>query len=246
MISKHYSCLKSIREGIEIIEKITAKKISEHASEQIEGLIRQGNYQAGEKLPSVRELCGMFGIGRSAVRDALTVLKGKGMIDIRQGEGAYVCGFDSSKLLNQAFLPVKKKDVAELFQVRKLIEPGIAELAAANRSDRQLLLMKNTLTLSGWQEDYEFHRIIAEASANGILIQLTQFISQALKSGMEHLYGHISADLEALALINSQHSELYSHIHNREGRKAYETMSEHLQAVEKLFDQYVIQEHFFA
>ena len=238
--------IKQSGEGIAIIEKITAKKISEHASEQIEGLIRQGNYQAGAKLPSVRELCGMFGIGRSAVRDALTILKGKGMIDIRQGEGAYVCGFDSSKLLNQAFLPVRKKDVAELFQVRKVIEPGIAELAAANRSDRQLLLMKNTLTLSGWQADYEFHRIIAEASGNGIFLQLTQFISQALKNGMEHLYSHISADPEALVLINGQHSDLYTHIQNREGRKAYETMSRHLQAVEKLFDQHVIQEHFFA
>ena len=141
---------------------------------------------------------------------------------------------------------MRKKDVAELFQVRKLIEPGIAELAAANRSDNQLLLMENTLTLSGWQADYEFHRIIAEASGNGIFLQLIQFISQALKSGMEHLYSHISADTEALGLINSQHSDLYANIQNREGRKAYETMSRHLQSVEKLIVQHMIQDHFFA
>ena len=188
----------------------------------------------------------MFGIGRSAIRDALTILKGKGMIDIRQGEGAYVCGFDSSKLLNQAFLPVREKDVAELFQVRKLIEPGIAELAAVHRSDRQLLLMKKTLTLTGWQEDYEFHRIIAEASGNDIVLQLIQFISQSLKSGMENLYDHISTNPEAMELINSQHADLYFHIQNRDGGKAYETMAEHLQAVEKLFNKHVIQEQFFA
>lgn len=101
------------------IEKIVTKKVSETVSEQLEHLIASGAISHGEKLPSVRELCDQFGVGRSAVRDAITVLKGKGLVTVKQGEGTYVTPFDSSRIFNQNLYFSDPKKVTELFQVRK-------------------------------------------------------------------------------------------------------------------------------
>ncbi|MEL3973203.1 GntR family transcriptional regulator [Rossellomorea oryzaecorticis] len=65
--------------------KISTKKVSDFVEEQIEGMIQSGMFKAGEKLPSVRELCEMYEVGRSAVRDAMTTLKGKGILQVKQG-----------------------------------------------------------------------------------------------------------------------------------------------------------------
>ncbi|MGN1402352.1 MAG: FadR/GntR family transcriptional regulator [Bacillus sp. (in: firmicutes)] len=227
---------------IPIIEKVSSKKVSEHVSEQLEGLILEGVYKPGEKLPSARELCGLFGAGRSAIRDALTVLKGKGIIEIKQGEGAYVCAFDSSRLLNPVLMPVRKKDLTELFQVRKLLEPGMAEMAAASRSEDQVQKLKKTLSIPGWQADYEFHHLIAQAAGNDIVLELLQFISQALKRSMENLYRSIADHPEALDEINKQHLAIFELISSKNGKEAKYMMEVHLQLVEDLFCKYVLRE----
>ena len=125
-----------------LVEKISTKKVSESVTEEIEKLIERGTFQAGEKLPSVRELCELFGVGRSAVRDAITTLSGKGIVTVKQGEGTYICEFDSSKLFNHPLLLPSSKDITELFQVRKIVETGIAEASAIHRSEEDLLKME--------------------------------------------------------------------------------------------------------
>ncbi|UOK56341.1 GntR family transcriptional regulator [Bacillus sp. OVS6] len=129
-----------------LIEKISTKKVSDTVSEQIEKMILDGSIPAGEKLPSVRELCERFGVGRSAVRDAITVLKGKGLVKVKQGEGTYVSKYDSSKIFSKAVMLPNANDITELFQVRKIVETGMAEMAACNRSEKDLTLMKKILT----------------------------------------------------------------------------------------------------
>lgn len=78
----------SVKEGVVRmdVKKISTRKISEIAAEQIEDMIAKGSFKPGDKLPSVRELCELFGVGRSAVRDALTSLQGKGIVQVKQGK----------------------------------------------------------------------------------------------------------------------------------------------------------------
>jgi GntR family transcriptional regulator, transcriptional repressor for pyruvate dehydrogenase complex len=218
------------------VKKISTKKVSDSVVEQIEEMIKSGSFQAGEKLPSVRELCEMFGVGRSAVRDAITTLKGKGAVEVKQGEGAYILEFDSTRLFNNHLLLPGYRDISELFQVRKILEAEIAEMAALNRSEADLHLMEKILSnqsIKGWESDYHLHTAIAKAAGNEIIIQLVQFISATMKKAMIDFHNYIEKIPTTVQVIENQHIRIYESIKLAIPQKAKQTMIEHLNFVEK-------------
>jgi GntR family transcriptional regulator, transcriptional repressor for pyruvate dehydrogenase complex len=210
--------------------------VSDSVVEQIEEMIKSGTLVTGEKLPSVRELCEMFGVGRSAVRDAITTLKGKGAVDVKQGEGTYILEFDSTRLFNNHLLIPSSKDISELFQVRKILEAGIAEMAALNRSEVDLHLIEKILSnqsISGWESDYHLHTAIAKAGGNEIIMQVVQFISAMMKKAMMDFHNYIEKNLTTLQIIEKQHLQIYESIKLGIPQQAKQMMIEHLNFVEK-------------
>ena len=228
-----------------LIEKITTKKISATVVEEIEKLIEKGAFQAGEKLPSVRELCEMFGVGRSAVRDAITTLSGKGIVYVKQGEGTYICEFDPSKFFNHRLMLPRSKDIIELFQVRKILETGIAEKAAIHRSEEDLRRLEACLfdkEGNHWESDYQFHLTLAQSTGNDILIQFMQFISAAIQKAMIDFHQYIEKNPETTQKIQHQHQLIFEAIQNQESSAAHQKMSEHLSFVEEeLLESHVLQ-----
>lgn len=219
------------------IEKISVKKVSESVVEQIEKMIENGTFQSGEKLPSVREMCDMFGVGRSAIRDAIITLKGKGTVTVRQGEGTYICRFDSAKLFNHNLVSPESSDVRELFQVRKILEPGIAEMAALYRTEKELKEIEKTFSTNSalsWEDDYNFHMVIAKASRNQIIFQLMQFISTTTKKHMNDFHQTIQKNEHIIEKINKQHKDIFLAIKDADSPRAKLNMSEHLEYVEDI------------
>jgi GntR family transcriptional regulator, transcriptional repressor for pyruvate dehydrogenase complex len=226
------------------VEKIHNQKVSDRVVEQIERMIESGKFSIGEKLPSVRELCELFGVGRSAVRDAITTLKGKGTVEVKHGEGTFIRGFDSSSLFkNQVLLP-SLKDIQELFQVRKMLETGMAEMASLNRSEEMIVEMGNILSVereTEWGSDYSFHMTIAKASGNEILIQLVEFISSAMKKVMIEFYKEIEKDRQIVENIETQHEKIFQAIKVQNPKMACEEMMAHLIYVEGLLRSIVLE-----
>lgn len=217
------------------VQKISVKKVSDSVVEQIEKLIKDGTFQSGEKLPSVREMCEMFGVGRSAIRDAIIILKGKGTVDVRQGEGTYIRRFDSSKMFSNYLISPENDDIRELDQVRKMLEPGIARMAALFRTEKQLMEMEKLISrrcANGWEDDYLFHMTIAKASGNQIIFQLMQFISTTTKKHMNDFHQYIQQNLPTLNEINKQHEEIFFAIRAMDEELALTKMTEHLEYVE--------------
>ncbi|ASK62461.1 GntR family transcriptional regulator [Virgibacillus phasianinus] len=224
------------------VRRIAGK--SEIVVEQIEGWIRSGDVEPKEKLPSVRELCDMFKVGRSAVRDALTTLKGKGLVDVRHGEGTFVCHMDTTNLLPDVLL--QKGDITKLYQVRKILEVGIVEMAAVNASSGQLDTMKHELdelskaeAVKGWEADYQFHQAIAAACSNDILIDLMEAVSATIKKGMIDCHRIILSDKRLSSDVAAQHAAIYDAIRATDKAKAREAMLYHLTYVEDLLNSHL-------
>ncbi|KIY21258.1 FadR/GntR family transcriptional regulator [Mesobacillus subterraneus] len=219
------------------IEKISTKKVSESVTEQIEHMIEAGTFLPGEKLPSVRELCELFGVGRSAVRDAITTLKGRGAVTVKQGEGTYICKFDSGKIFQRHLLLPNPKDISQLFQVRKLLEPGIVGIVAETRTKDDLEQLEKLISRSAensWEADYNFHLAIAGAAGNEILVQLLDFISVSMKKTMIGFHHFIEKDQKVFEQIHSQHEQIFQMILQSKPVPAKERMQEHLDFVEDL------------
>ncbi|HEX6923239.1 MAG TPA: FadR/GntR family transcriptional regulator [Bacillales bacterium] len=219
--------------------------MSEQVVEQIEEWIESGQVKPGEKLPSVRELCDRFGVGRSAVRDAMTTLKGRGLVDVRQGEGAYVCRFDSSTLIQGIHL-VDEKDISELFSVRKILEVGTAEMAARFRRPSDLENMKqaidelrNTEEITGWEADYHFHLSIARATQNRMIVQLMETTASTIKKAMIDFHRIIFSDGDLTNKVFDQHFAVFEAIRNELPEDARRHMLAHLAFTEELLHEYL-------
>lgn len=110
-------------------------------------MIKNGTLKPGDKLLPVHQLAEQFQVGRSAVREALSALRAMGLIEMKQGEGTYVKNFDSSALtkpLNNMLL-MKKEDILDLLEVRKVLEVGAVRAAAVKRTEDNLKNMKHWL-----------------------------------------------------------------------------------------------------
>ncbi|MCF6092848.1 FadR family transcriptional regulator [Microaerobacter geothermalis] len=222
-------------------QAITPRKISDEVYNQLKTMILNGKFPPGSKLPSTRELCELFNVGRSAIRDALSSLKGMGLISIKQGEGIFVNSYNPSLIFHRISL-INSQDVIKLYQVRKMLEVEAAGLASINRTSDQLEKMTNAISQMEnpsnetmvWQSDYQFHMAVSNATGNQFLHQLMISISESMKKAIFEVHHFIFSDQKVAKEMVCQHVRIYEAIKNGDASKAKETMRHHLLEVESI------------
>lgn len=229
---------------------IKRKKLYEEVAEAIVEMIRNGTLKSGDKLDSVQQLSESFQVSRSAIREAQSALRAMGLIEIRQGEGTYVKKFDPKVLtipVDSALL-MKKMDVENLLEVRKILEAGAADAAANKRLDNDLKKIKHALDEMkkangneelGEKADFLFHLAIAEATKNELLVSLMNNVSEMMVRTMKETrrLWFTSNELTLNSLYN-EHKEIYEAIKNKDRTLARTLMLKHLDRVEKSLLEY--------
>ena len=130
-----------------MLHAIKKTRIHEEVVTQIHDLIREGRLKAGDQLPSERELSETFKVSRTSVREALRALETKGLIISRTGMGNFVADLPIESLIAPLakLLIEEKTALADIFELRKLIEPHIAALAAERATKVDIERMKSIL-----------------------------------------------------------------------------------------------------
>jgi len=173
-------------------------RVSEEVAKQLKQSILLGNFNTGDKLPAERDLAEDFQVSRVAIREALRKLENSGFIVTRQGVtgGAYVTDLTFEYLVS-AFLDLflaDKISISELRQVRLIIEPEVAQLAAAMVTPEYAESLKHALEveelpISSLSEDMErkqkVHIILAEMSGNRILEALVRSLMGLTRRAVE-------------------------------------------------------------
>src|ERR1043166_7596037 len=113
-----------------MLRAIRKTRIYEEVVNQIHDLLREGSFKAGDQLPSERELAETFKVSRTSVREALRALEAQGLIESRTGAGNFIAELPVESLVAPlATILLEEKDaLADIFEMRKLIEPRIAAL----------------------------------------------------------------------------------------------------------------------
>ncbi|MEN7342150.1 MAG: FadR/GntR family transcriptional regulator [Pseudomonadota bacterium] len=153
------------------------KRLYRNVQQNLQSLIDSGEYPTGGRLPPERELAERFGVSRPTVREAIIALEALGQVEVKTGSGVYVLASqDSSTRVDRTI------SAFELTEARALIEGEGAALAATMITDEQLTALEGTLArmadesenaeLISEQADQEFHRIIAEATRNAMIISV--------------------------------------------------------------------------
>nr|WP_127142575.1 FadR/GntR family transcriptional regulator [Pelagibacterium montanilacus] len=157
--------------------------------------IVSGRFGQDQILPGDAELTEQFGVSRTVLREALKTLSAKGMVEARARVGTRVLGrarwnmFDSDVLAWHLETGLDIGFVDALAEVRMALEPEAAALAAARRTDQQAERLSHWLDRMAEPgqsanqfavNDFEFHKVIAEASGNPFMLSLSAVVEVAL------------------------------------------------------------------
>ena len=167
------------------------KTLAEQVADGIMDLIQETPYKAGDKLPTEKELCESTGAGRNTVREALKILASRNVLEIRQGAGTFVSekqGIPDDPL-GFSMVNDHVKLTKDLLQVRIMLEPQIAALAAQCAKEHEIKELEEILeemeAAMKKREDYseldtKFHTKIAQCTHNIVMENLLPVIGKGV------------------------------------------------------------------
>lgn len=215
------------------MEKKREKTLVEKTSERIVEFIKERNMRPGDRLPSEHELTNMLEVGRGTLREAIKTLMSHNILDVRQGAGTFVSyknGIPEDPL-GLALEDLDDKLLLDMLEVRMILEPEIAELAAMNATTPQIdelfrqcrqvedLIKENKSYI---QVDALFHQTVAECSGNRIIGKMMPIITSSIQLNV----GGTRDQFKKQTI--TEHKVIAEAIANRDARGAKYAMIAHL------------------
>jgi len=219
---------------------VTRDALPDQIAARLIDLITERQLKAGDRLPPERELAASMGVSRSSLREALRALAMLGVAEMRQGDGTYLTNLQPGSLMRSVGLVLAMSDsgLEELFEARKLVEPGLAKLAAERISDEDAAELAHCA--AGTHEvlqdpeafmwaDIELHAKIARAACNAVLERLLESIA-GMGIASRRRTGRLQPVREQSA---HDHREIAAAIAAHDAEAAYTAMLRHLENVER-------------
>jgi len=214
--------------------------VTDEAIDKIRQMIVSGSLRPGDRLPKENDLAAQLGLSRSSLREAVRALSLVRVLEVRQGDGTYVTSLEPDLLLESTrFLAhlFSEKTVLELFEVRRLLEPAAAALAAVRMDEAALALVRQELermiaaeTVEELVEaDAAFHAVIARASGNAVLKSLLDTLSTRT---MRTRIWRGWKDEDTLQTSRADHSRIYDALVRRDPELARTMAAAHVANVE--------------
>ena len=216
------------------VRRIERASAPEAVRDQILQLIQEGELTVGSKLPSEQEMARSFGVSRPVVREGLGRLRSIGLIESRSGSGSFV---RSARIAPQGLLLAGGYTSDELHEVRSEIEVPGAALAAARRTERQVVTLSEIVERHRHQPDAEdwvdddlsFHVTLAEASHNSLRVRFVTELRELqsdLSLKMARIQGGLAAPVQ-------EHAAIVEAIRRRDRAGASAAMQAHLDGIRK-------------
>ena len=235
----------------EIFGKIgSAQTLSQKIERRIEEAIRQKKLLVGAKLPSERELCEMFAVSRTALREALRRLSARGLIEIKKGSGMFVSELkikDAIESLNLYYdLSFDSNLIPQIIELRRVFEPEIARMAANHRTDKDLEVLHKSITdLEDCDPDNtqmeadiinKFHLNVAKATGNPIVIITMEPVYSLLPRMRNLIYANVDGEK---GFTIKAHRTIFEAIRDKDADLAFRAMVEQINRTLEIYKQYL-------
>lgn len=171
-------------------------RLSDRVADELVSYIVDNKLHEGDKLPNESQLMEITGAGRSSVREAMKLLASRNIVVIKQGSGTYVAKPPSvaDDPLGFAFVDDKLQLALDMLEIRQILEPEIASMAAMRASDADIERIRKlnhhfgALQRDGINADdtdVAFHKAVAAASSNLVVPRLVPLITSAIRLSIE-------------------------------------------------------------
>ena len=227
-----------------LIEPVKSRRTFEEVSERLKELIFNGTLKPGQHLPPEPALARLFGVGRQSVREALRVLELSGFITVRPGVkgGAMIQSTMLSKLsgLFLETIKLQKVSLRDCFTARRAIEIALMDLVFKNADKDDMDALRGNIMSarkklhshsSAYEENIDFHRLLAKASKNhtfSIVMESILAVFCELKSR------HAAADLRESKGIVDLHERIVDALAAKKRSTAAGLLKEDLAAAERI------------
>jgi len=229
-----------------LMEPIRTDSLKDIFVLRFEELILSGKYKIGQKLPSERELAFQLGVSRPVVHEGLVELASRGLVSLKPRFGAIVNDYrkEGSITLLASLIQYQKGKLEpelleSLLQMRLLLEPAFAKVAAQNRTEEQIREFYSIIEKEDATDrrnnpkitdlDFEFHLLIAVASGNTVY----PLLLNSFRPVYTNLSGQFFQDQQAIAAVHKYHRSMVKAIEAGDGKKAMSVMNEILHHGEK-------------
>jgi GntR family transcriptional regulator, transcriptional repressor for pyruvate dehydrogenase complex len=222
-----------------VYKLVRTSRLYEQIVQQIEESIVKGDLKTGDQLPAERELAQRFGVSRTAVREAVKALREKGLVEAYSGRGTFITDGtrqavrQSLDLMSRMGQQEGSRDLAE---VRAILEPEIAALAAQRIQEPELATMREAVAVMDKagqdpdayiEADLDFHLALAEGASNPLILSLIDSIVGLLREQRLRIF-KVSGGPER---GQAHHKKILEAIERRDADKAREAMRSHLEQV---------------
>ncbi len=226
---------------LKIVEK---KRAYEDIVRQVLTLIKDGKLKQGDQLPSERELTGIFKVSRATVREAIRTLESMKLLQCRHGKGTYVLA-KSEETLSQPVAATffnMNDAIRDIFYMRKIIEPHVAQLAAENATAQEIEEMEEILRRQEIRTEHEeniaetdsaFHNLMASATKNRVIERLIIAIGYLLKQSRGNYLTYDDQGNKRPERSLEGHEQILAAIKNSDGEGARKSMLQHLEDMEE-------------
>jgi len=222
-----------------MLKAVRKKRAYEDIVKQIRHLVEKGRLKRGDQLPTERELSETFKVSRATVREAIFSLETMKLVDRRQGDGTYVIASSEEALVQPlaATLFHEKDDLIDIFFLRKILEPEVAQLASENATPEEINELEEILREQEKQvvegkapieADSGFHHQLARMARNRIMERLLLALLDLLSKTRENYLQTEERKQRSL----QGHREVLLAIKNGNSAAVRQAMRRHLKNVE--------------
>ncbi|MBL8174761.1 MAG: FadR family transcriptional regulator [Bryobacterales bacterium] len=218
------------------LKPVPRTSLSDGIVDQIAELIARGGLKPGARIPSEKELCRQFHVGRTSVREALRSLAALGVVESHAGDGTFVAenaGAGLERSLRFAVL-LDAREVEDLVEARVALETQLAGLAARRRSDGDLVEMREAIAgMRAGREDGEaylksdlrFHLAIGRAAGNTILLKMLETTRGYLQTWIRET---LASSKRRAGMSITEHGRILAAVAAGDAEGAAEAMRMHL------------------
>jgi GntR family transcriptional repressor for pyruvate dehydrogenase complex len=216
--------------------KVQRTHLYDQIANQLEELIITNKLQPHSRLPSERELAEWLGVGRPTIREATRVLQDRGLVELKPGSGTYVREVSNGAISQsiERFFAGNQSPVLELEEIREIMEPELAALAAERATPQNIERMEQALAyievdpndLDRYiQGDAEFHIALVEAAQNKMLSAIYAPMIAMMKDAIREVTHHM---VQAGKHDPQRHREILETIKAGQPEEARRALYEHL------------------
>jgi GntR family transcriptional repressor for pyruvate dehydrogenase complex len=188
-----------------------------------------GKYAPGRQLPAGKDLAQAFGVSITVIREALSRLKADGLVASRQGKGVFVAEDSKARPFRLVKSNGTQRALLEIFELRMGVEVQAASLAAKRRTARDLAVMTKHLKAmqpspksfdQALLADLAFHRAIAEATRNPLIVSFMEFLQPHLHESIALARSNSARKPETEMAAYQEHREIFEAIKAGDQRRA--------------------------